>query len=139
MTEIQNNEQHLSQTSGMLSWVDYPAGASKLGTSTILRLRYSLPLQYTFVFGKNLSWRASAGAELHWNLVNHTRTHYHLNGNHVIELVDNIKPNLATVDLMTSLTWKGFGVRFRYSPTPAFTAPHGPEYRTWSIGFLLEY
>ena len=139
MTEIQNNEQHLSQTSGMLSWVDYPAGASKLGTSTIRRLRYSLPLQYTFVFGKNLSWRASAGAELHWNLVNHTRTHYHLNGNHVIELVDNIKPNLATVDLMTSLTWKGFGVRFRYSPTPAFTAPHGPEYRTWSVGFLVEY
>lgn len=139
MTEIHNNRQHLSQTNGMLSWVDFPSGAENLGTSIIRRLRYSLPLEYTFVFGKNLSWKASAGAELHWNLFNHIRSHYQLNGNHVIELVDNIKPNPATVDLMTSLTWNGFGVRFRYSPTPAFSAPHGPEYRTWSIGFLLEY
>ena len=138
LTEINSNKK-LSQTNGMLSWVDYPSGASKVGTSTIRRFRYSLPLQYTLVFGKNLSWRASAGAELHWNLVNDIRSHYQMNGNHVIELVDNIKPNLATVDLMTSISYKGFGLRFRYSPTPAFTAPHGPEYRTWSIGFLLEY
>ena len=140
MTQRVDGNLRFSQDNGCLSLAAYPAGATENGgSSTISRLRYSFPLQYTFVFGKNLSWRAAAGTELHWNLVNRIQSQYLMNGNHVTEYINNIKPNPVSLDLMASLTCKGLGLRFRYCPTPAFTAPNGPAYRTWSIGFLVEY
>lgn len=139
-TQRLDGSQRFALKDGTLSLADYPAGVTEYGKTTdIWRFRYSVPLQYTFVFGKTLAWRVSAGAEMHFNLWNSTRSHYTLNGNHVIETIDNIKPNLVSLDLMTSLTYRGIGLRFRYCPTPAFSAPDGPAFRTWSVGFLVEY
>lgn len=139
-TQRVKGSQRFSMKDGNIVLTDYPAGVSNIGETTdIWRLRYSVPLQYTFVFGKTLSWRASAGIETHFNIWNYTRSHYTLNGTHVVETIDNIKPNLVSMDLMTSFSYRGFGLRFRYSPLPAFTAPNGPAFRTWSIGLLVEY
>ena len=140
MTQRVDSDLRFSQDNGKLTLAGYPAGATENGGSSVIwRFRYSFPLQYTFVFGKNLSWRAAAGTELHWNLESRLRSQYLLNGNHVIEYIKNIKPNPVSLDLMASLSYKGLGLRFRYSPTPVFTAPTGPAYRTWSVGFLVEY
>lgn len=125
---------------GNLLLTDYPTGSTASGKSAdIWRLRYSFPLQYTLVFGKRLSWRAATGTELHWNALNYLRSQYDLNGNHVTEYVDNSKPNPVSLDVMASLSYRGIGIRVRYCPIPAFSMPNGPEYRTWSIGFLVEY
>ena len=140
MTRLTDSGQRFLLNNGNLALTGFPANASEIGKTTeILRLRYSVPLQYTFVFGKTLAWRASAGAEMHFNIWNSTRSHYTLGGNHVIEHIDNIKPNLLSADLMASLTYRGIGVRLRYSPTPVFNMPKGPSYRTWSVGFLFEF
>ncbi|MBR5256491.1 MAG: hypothetical protein IKV62_06930 [Bacteroidales bacterium] len=140
ITRLTGSGKRFSQMDGKLCLTDFPAGVSEFGNVTdILRYRYSFPLQYTCVFGKNLSWRASAGAELHWNYWGETKSNYVLNGNHIVERIDNIKVNPISVDLMGSLSYMGVGLRVRYSPTPAFRLPNGPAYRTWSVGFLFEF
>ena len=134
------NGQRFSQQDGRLILTPYPERCTLFGEKTTLwRFRYSVPVQYSYIFGKNASWRASAGAEVHWNLVNQTNSHWTIDGNHVRELIDNIRPNPVSVDLMASLTFKNFGLRFRYSPIPVFKSGYGPAYQTWNIGLLLEY
>lgn len=139
-TQVTNSGLRFLLDNGNLAVAGFPAGATDMGKNTeIWRFRFSIPLQYTFVFGNTLAWRASAGAEVHSNLLKYTRSQYTLDGNHVIERIDNIKPNLISADLIASLTYEGMGARFRYSPTPVFNMPKGPSYRTWSVGFLLEF
>lgn len=137
---VQGGNRFLSQKDGMICFADYPAGVTPIGkTSDLFLLRYSFPLQYSYVFGKNAGWRFSAGAELHGNLVNYLNFRYAQDGNEVSTMIQNIHPRRFTVDLMTSLSYRGLGLRLRYNPVPAFSSAHGPEFRTWCIGAIVEF
>ena len=140
MLSTQGNGQRFFQQDGRLVLSPYPERATMFGeTTTLWRFRYSIPLQYSYIFGKNASWRASTGCELHWNLFNQTNSHWTIDGNHVRELIENVNPNLVSLDLMASLSYRGLGIRFRYSPLPVFKPENGPTYQTWNVGMLVEF
>ena len=132
--------QRFFQQGNRIILTPYPDLATEIGESTTFwRFRYSIPFQYSYIFGRNASWRASAGCEVHWNLINQTNSHWTVDGNHVRELIENMHPNPVSLDLMASLSYSGLGLRFRYSPIPVFKPENGPAYQTWNVGMLVEF